>query len=213
MTGLNLHNRAIRVVAAGLLAAGIIAAPALSGSHAAPAAAAVDNRVGLVIQDSATSPATFQCVPVTPTMTGNDVLKAANHELAFDKSNFLTTIDKVPAKIAPFDAKHPKYWSYWQSAANGKWAYSNSGADKTHPKPGTVEGWFYFDGATYSPAPVTFAKVCPPQSATPLASGALPRAAKKSSSTGPIAGTVVVVIVLGALAALVITRSRRRRTH
>ncbi|HEY2041069.1 MAG TPA: hypothetical protein VGH11_00240 [Jatrophihabitans sp.] len=215
MTGLALHRRVTRLTVAALLAVGLAAAPAVTTLGTAPAEAAGD-QVGLVIQDGASSKPAFQCVSLTPNMTGNDVLKAADHTLTFDKSNFLTAIDSVPAKVAAFDSKHPRYWSYWQQPANGKWAYSNSGSDKTHPKAGTVEGWFYFDGATYAPAPVTFAQVCPATaSATAVTNppSQAKAATKKSSSAGPIAGTVVAVVVLGALAALMVARSRRVRNH
>jgi hypothetical protein len=143
-------------------------------------------------------------------MTGNAVLKAAQHQLTFDKSNFLSQIDGVPATVKPFDSKHPAYWSYWHLATSGKWAFSDKGGDTAKPAPGTIEGWFYFDGATYSPASVTFDQVC---TNTPSPSATATTAEANKSSNGSRTAVVIgigAVVVLAAAAALV---SRRNRQH
>jgi hypothetical protein len=166
-------------------------------------------RIGLVVQDGAAAAPKFACVSYSQGMTGNDVLKAAQHQLTFDKSNFLSQIDGVPSTVKPFDAKHPAYWSYWHFAS-GKWGFSDKGGDTAKPNAGTVEGWFYVDGASYAPGTVSFDQVCsaPSPSTTPTAAAT----AKKSSSGSKAAVTVGigVVVVLGAAAVVV---SRRGRQH
>lgn len=166
-------------------------------------------RIGLVVQDGAAAAPKFACVDYTQGMTGNDVLKAAQHQLTFDKSNFLSQIDGVPATVKPFDSKHPAYWSYWHLASSGKWTFSDKGGDTAKPGPGTIDGWFYFDGATYTPTSVTFGQVC---TSTPSLSATATTAPKKSSSRSKTAVVIGVgaVVVLAAAAALV---SRRNRQH
>jgi hypothetical protein len=151
-------------------------------------------------------------------MSGNQVLTAAHHQLRFDKSNFLSGIDGAPTAVAPFDEKHPRYWSYWQLAAGGKWTYSNVGADKSRPKAGSVEGWFYFDGATYAPGVVTFDQVCPAtqtQTATPTttasATNAVATSNKKSGSA--LTGTLVALVAVAALGSAAVLVARRRRVR
>jgi hypothetical protein len=206
-----------KALSAGVLAAGlstsIVMAPALFRTTATPAAA-TDSQVGLVIQNGAGSTPSFACVPLTSGMNGNDVLKAAKHELTFDKSNFLSKIDNVPATVAAFDAKHPRYWSYWHLSSTGVWAYSNVGADKAHPTAGTVEGWFYFDGATYAPGAVTFAQVCPATTAaTPSTSVSVVAQKTTKNSKAPVGGVIVVVVAIAALGGVAVARSRRNRAH
>jgi hypothetical protein len=168
-------------------------------------------RIGLVVQDGAAVAPKFACVDYTQGMTGDDVLKAAQHQLTFDKSNFLSQIDGVPTTVKPFDSKHPAYWSYWHLASSGKWTFSDKGGDTAKPAPGTIDGWFYVNGATYTPTSVTFGQICT-NTPSPSAIATTVAAAKKSSSgskTAVVVG-VGVVVVLGAAAALV---SRRNRQH
>jgi hypothetical protein len=168
-----------------------------------------------VIQDGAAAAPKFGCVTLSPGMTGNDVLIAAKHKLTFDKSNFLSQIDSIPATVPKFDDKHPTYWSYWHLGASGTWAFSNEGGDKARPTTATVEGWFYVDGTSYAPAAVTFAQVCPdPAKATAKATAStVPAAETKKSSNGSKTAVVVAVIAVAVLAAAAALRGRRNRAH
>jgi hypothetical protein len=198
------------LAATALLVASLVAlaVPAGAAESTPPAA---ENRVGVVIQDGAAATPKFGCVTVSPGMTGNDVLIAAKHKLTFDKSNFLSQIDGIPATVPKFDDKHPTYWSYWHLGASGTWAFSNEGADKAHPTAATVEGWFYVDGASYAPAAVTFAQVCPEPA---KASASTVQAADtKKSANGSKTAVVVAVVVVALLAAAAALRSRRNRAH
>jgi hypothetical protein len=209
------HRAGAAIVGLALLLAPLLAP---SGSGTISRASADSGRVGLVVQDGPNSQPRFQCVQLTPQMSGNQVLTAAHHQLRFDKSNFLSGIDGVPTTVAPFDEKHPRYWSYWQLAAGGKWTYSNVGADKSRPKAGSVEGWFYFDGATYAPGVVTFDQVCPAtqtQTATPTttasATNAVATSNKKSGSA--LTGTLVALVAVAALGSAAVLVARRRRVR
>jgi hypothetical protein len=199
-------------VFAGAAAFGL-AAPGLGASAHADTSSSVPTqpRVGLVVQDGPSATPKFACVDHTTGMTGNDLLKAAKHKLSFDKSNFLSQIDGVPATVKPFDAKHPAYWSYWHLGTSGKWQFSSKGGDAAKPDAGTIDGWFYIDGASYTPAAVTFGQVCTAASPTP--SQVVVTVNSKRSSNGSktaVAVGVGAVVILGGAA---LVASRRKRTH
>jgi hypothetical protein len=204
-------NRARLAKLAALAAAAILATTATTTAAGADETSSPggQQRIGLVVQDSAAAAPKFACVNYTQGMTGNDVLKAAQHQLTFDKNNFLSQIDGVPATVKPFDSKHPAYWSYWHLASSGKWTFSDKGGDTAKPAPGTIDGWFYFDGATYAPTSVTFGQVC---TSAPSRSATAAAAAKKSSG-GPRAAAVIGVAVVIVLAAAAVLVSRRNRQH
>jgi hypothetical protein len=59
---------------------------------------------------------------------------------------FVCQISGTPASDCQNTPPGAVYWSYWQAAPGGGWAYSSRGFSSSRVKPGGFEGWAYGSG-------------------------------------------------------------------
>jgi hypothetical protein len=144
------RHRATAVLAAVLLAAGLVIAEApLQSANATvrPLTACSGKKgVTVVVDFTALSGSiTTACDTGVPT-TGLAALTGAGFTYAFVPRfpGFVCTIDAKPNPCngAPATA----YWSYWHASPGGTWTYSSVGAGSYDPPQGSVEGWAFGAG-------------------------------------------------------------------
>lgn len=144
-------GRLLRLVAATVLSAGVLAVPsagaapddaAAPGGGACPAGSGVTVIVDFGSLDGGTQ---VRCAPGDPG-SGLAALSAAGFSYSFVPGvpGFVCTIDSRPDPCngAPAHA----YWGYFHAERGGTWRYSNVGAGQRDPEPGDVEGWAFGNG-------------------------------------------------------------------
>ncbi|MEO7557131.1 MAG: hypothetical protein ABIV94_11075 [Acidimicrobiales bacterium] len=150
MTG---RGRAVALLAVIAAAAVVGVGPGAAPALAAPCAA-VDH-VALVIDFG--GPVTVECVDTRGKSDGANLL-ALGHEVQFNSSGLLCSIDGVPA--AKPDGSVPcgertsagyAYWSYWQGTS-GTWRYSSIGPAATRLRADTVQGWRWNPAGVANPS-------------------------------------------------------------
>lgn len=82
------------------------------------------------------------------------------------------------------------YWTYFHAQPGGEWVPSNVGADSYNPKPGSVEGWRFGDGAKPSTAPPGTPPT-PKSSATPKPSASAGQSTTSKPGSTSTAGSSV----------------------
>lgn len=140
-----------------LLVAALLVLPL--GALAAPAgAAACSGTSGVtVVVQFPDGDIVVRCAPGDPS-SGFDALARAGFDFTRVEKfpGALCRIDGVPdASIDPCQNMPPAnaFWKYSYAEPGGTWIASNQGAGSRNPKPGTVEGWRYGDGAAPGIAP------------------------------------------------------------
>lgn len=104
------------------------------------------------------------------------------------KGGALCQIGGVP-DTCTFDSSTTIYWSYWQWSG-GSWHYSNEGGGTYTGAPGSVEAWFWGNGAPppfTPPAPASAAKPPAPKPPAPKKSASKPPAKAKPGPRKPSA--------------------------
>lgn len=86
---------------------------------------------------------------------------------------FICQIDGAPASDCQSTPPGSAYWSYWQAAPGGGWAYSSRGFSSSRVKPGGFEGWAFGSGGSPGIDPVLPAA---PEPAPPAAEPEQPAA-------------------------------------
>ena len=87
--------------------------------------------------------------------TGQQALgNAFGYSEIASQPGFVCQISGTPASDCQDTPPGSAYWSYWQAAPGGGWAYSSRGFSSSRVKPGGFEGWAYGSGGAPGVDPV-----------------------------------------------------------
>lgn len=83
--------------------------------------------------------------------TGTEALESAGVKLTQDSKGFICSMSGHPATCPK--TFNGQYWAYYQSKNGRSYTYATTGADQSHPQPGTIEAWCYNKPGTKSCVP------------------------------------------------------------
>lgn len=177
----------------------------------APAQAdACSGKDGVTVVVQTADDTEVECAKGDP-KSGAEALEKAGFELTrvTGKPDFICKIGGEPAdadcsKMAPATA----FWAYFQGGADGKWAFSQKGADQYDPAPGSVEGWRIGKGDAPTTSPADAAKAVDKDADDSKKADA--DKADEDSSKGWLWALPVIVILLVGGGVVTARRSRNR---
>jgi len=150
-------------------------AVALRAVQTLPARADGTHRVALIVMhgDGSTTP---RCVSFSEDgISGAEVLRRAGLNVRFTSyAGFGAGVCAIDGKGCPLEGQDCfcqcpgstcNYWSYWHWR-DGRWQYSQVGAEGYQAHNGDVEGWIWGDAKSTPPA-IPFDQICEPPTAVP----------------------------------------------
>lgn len=195
-------SRSALAVAAASATMALGPVPVASAAPVMPAQATDDclaqGKVWLVVQDSSGKMLADTCTDVAA--SGEKLLTGAGLQFTKDaKGQMICTIAGEPATCpTKFDGN---FWHYYTAGKDGKWVFSQVGANESKPKAGTMEGWCYGKECT----PGKAGQSAPTPSATPT-----PAAAPASDDKQSPWAWLLLPLALVALGAWYLSRRNRK---